>query len=256
MPAFVQLQRQLTNHIRNPEQCSGPEYIEPRRLKIYRELFFNNIEGFVSAGFPVLRSLYDDADWNALVREFMVKHQCHTPYFLEITQEFLLFLQQSDKPGPNDPPFMLELAHYEWAEIALDIAEDDLVDVQVNHQGDLLEQLPVVSPLAWSLAYQYPVHQIGVGFQPQKVQPQQADQITYLVVYRNREDTVKFMEANAVTARLLELLQEDAAESGRQVLIQLAAEMSHPQPEQLLVSGLEILQQLHSLDIILGTNAS
>ena len=92
------------------------------------------------------------------------------------------------------------------------------------------------------------MHQIGVDFQPQ----QPAQQAVYLIVYRNRQDRVGFMEANAVTARLLELLQAQGAHSGRQVLQQLAVEIQHPQPEQMIASGLEIFQQLQSLDIILA----
>ena len=33
-------------------------------------------------------------------------------------------------------------------------------------QGDLLDGMPVASPLAWPLAYTWPVHRIGPDFQP------------------------------------------------------------------------------------------
>ncbi len=107
----------------------------------------------------------------------------------------------------------------------------------------------MVSPLAWSLSYQYPVHKIGRDFQPS--QPQ--EQPVYLIVYRNHLDRVGFMEANAVTARLLELLQLDSACSGQQVLEQIALEIQHPDPRQVVDGGMDILRQLHTLDIILGT---
>ncbi|WP_101756592.1 DUF2063 domain-containing protein [Oceanicoccus sp. KOV_DT_Chl] len=252
MPAsqLEQVQRQLASHIRNPEQVAGPDGLEQRRLKIYRELFYKNIENFISNGFPVLRSLYADEQWHVLVRGFMVSHHCHSPYFLEISQEFLLYLQQQYQLKPSDPTYMLELAHYEWVELALDVASEDLDELVYAADGDLLAGLPMVSPLAWSLAYQYPVHKIGVNFQPQ----QAGEQATYLIVYRNRDDGVGFMEANSVTARLLELLAEPEARSGRQVLEQIAAEMQHPNPDIVIDGGLQILQQLHSLDIILGTH--
>ena len=243
------VQRQLASHIRNPAEVEGPEGIENRRLKIYRELFYKNIENFISNGFPVLRSLISDQPWHGMVRDFMIHHQCHSPYFLEISQEFLLYLQQTRTPQPDDPPFMLELAHYEWVELALDVDSSDLQDITVDPDGDLLAALPCVSPLAWSLAYQYPVHKIGVNFQPEAP----AEQPTFLVVYRDRNDRVGFMEANSVTARLLELLQGGEYTSGQQVLESIAREMQHPQPEQVIAGGLDILKQLRSLDIILGT---
>jgi uncharacterized protein len=244
-----QIEKQLTGHIRNPDQVALPTGIEPRRAKIYSELFYNNIESFISSGFPVLRGLIEDNQWHVMIRDFMVNHQCHTPYFLEISQEFMLYLQQTRTPQADDLPFMLELAHYEWVELALDVHDTDLSDIEVEPEGDLVTSLPVVSPLAWSLAYQYPVHQIGPTYIPRKA----PDQATYLVVHRNRQDMVEFMATNAVTARLLEMLQSDAFTNGGQVLAQMAQEMQHPQPQQVIDSGLDILKKLHSLDIILGT---
>lgn len=247
--SLSQIQTQLAAHLRNPEQVAGPEGVEDRRLKIYRELFYNNIETFISSGFPVLRSLVDDVFWHAMVRDFMIRHRCHSPYFLEITQEFLLYLQHTREAQEDDPPFMLELAHYEWVELGLDVAEDDITQVPHDPDGDLLEGLPVVSPLAWSLAYQFPVHRIGPDFQPEH--PEAVP--SYLVVYRGRDDRVGFMEANAVTARLLELLQGAQIENGRQALQVLAEEMQHPQPEQLVVMGLDLMEHLRSQSILLGT---
>ena len=261
MSSLQQVTEQFTGYIRDPDNKPAPENIEPRRLTIYKELFYNNTENFVSGAFPVLRALIDDEPWHLLVRDFMVNYRCHSPYFLEISQEFQQYLagQPAIINNPAYPPFMQELAHYEWVELALDVAEQDLAQFiqeervsAVNAVDDLLNKLPVVSPLAWSLAYQYPVHQIGESFQPQ----QPSGQPSFLVVYRNCADQVRFMEANAVTARLLELLQSDQPfSSGRQVLLQLAEEMQHPRPEQIIDSGLELLQQLLSQDIILGVTS-
>lgn len=251
MAKLQQVQAQLSGHIRNPDDVSAPPGIEQRRLKIYRDLFYNNIEGFLSSGFPVLRDIFSDERWHAMVRDFMVKHRCHTPYFLEIAQEFLLYLQQSRAADTSDPGFMQELAHYEWVELALDIADEELENIPVDPGGDLLAGLPQVSPLAWSLSYQYPVHKIGSSNQPQ----QPPEQATYLVVYRDSKHRVGFLEANAVTARLLEILRGGTIDCGQAALLQLASEMQHPHPEQVLESGFATLRQLHKLDIILGTVA-
>ncbi|EAW31594.1 hypothetical protein GP2143_08589 [marine gamma proteobacterium HTCC2143] len=246
-----QVTRQLTSYIRDPESVDRPEGFEARRLNIYRDLFYKNIEGFISSGFPVLRSLYEDDDWRDIVRDFMIQHRCHTPYFLEISQEFLLYLQNSRVQRAEDPAFMQELAHYEWVELALDVSEEDLDAVAVIADGDLLEGVPRVSPLAWSLAYQYPVHLIGEKFQPQQV----AELPTYLIVYRNLDEEVGFMEINSVTARMLEILLQDQSLTGRQVLAQIAAELNHADPRQVVAAGLEIMQQLRGLGIILGITA-
>jgi len=208
----------MARYLRDPQGQPAPEGVEERRLKIYRDLVYNNVEGFISGGFPVLRSLYQDEDWHQLVREFIDQHRCHTPYFLEISQEFLKFLMQRDEPGPNDPPFLLELAHYEWVELALDVSEEQLAEAHDDYA--LLSSVPQLSPLAWLLSYQYPVHLIGPGFQPSA-----AEQPTYLVVYRDRCDKVCFVQLNAATARMLELVRDNEVASVQELLATLAAEL-------------------------------
>ncbi len=208
----------MARHLRDPARVPGPDGVEPRRLKVYQELVYRNIEGFIAGGFPVLKSLYREADWQALVRAFIDGHRCRSPYFLEIGQEFLQFLMESHQRRACDPPFMTELAHYEWVELALDVSEETLPPEAPV--ADLPAAVLTQSPLAWSLAYPYPVHRIGPAFRPE----QPAD-TTFLVVYRGRDETVRFMELNAATARLLELFRDNRAERVDALLHRLAAEL-------------------------------
>ena len=160
-PGFVRKQYEFAAHIRNPKQHPRPADVEDRRMAIYRNLFYNNVEGFVSGGFPVLRKLYDDTDWHRMVRDFFARHRSHTPYFLEIAQEFLSYLEHERDPQPEDPPFLGELAHYEWVELALSISDEEPDWKSIDAKGDPMSGRPALSPLAWLLSYQYPVHEIG-----------------------------------------------------------------------------------------------
>lgn len=72
---FQQVQANFTAHIRDPEHTELPFGIEPRRMKIYTELFFNNISDLLANGFPIIRSLFDDERWNQIIRQFMVEHE-------------------------------------------------------------------------------------------------------------------------------------------------------------------------------------
>jgi hypothetical protein len=247
-PAFKKQQYEFAANIRDPEKNPAPADIEDRRMAIYRDLFYNNIEGFISGGFPVLRQLYSDEDWHRMVRDFIAHHQSHSPYFLEISQEFLKYLQNERAPQPCDPPFLLELAHYEWVELALSVAEDILDISTVDPNADLLAKHPVISPLAWVLAYQWPVHQISPEFRPAEA-PEQA---THIVVYRDRKDTVRFVLINPVTARLLYLLEQDEILCGNDALKQIANEMQHPNPQIVIQGGLQAMEQLKGQGIILG----
>jgi hypothetical protein len=242
-------QHEFTAHIRDPQNKAVPDGIPERRMAVYVELLYNNIEEFLCNFFPVLRSLHDEESWEKLVRDFFANYRCQTPYFLEISQEFLDFLQNKRDPDASDPPFMLELAHYEWVELALDVSEEVIDFNGIDHDGDLLEGILVLSPLAWNLAYQYEVHRIGEDYQPQSP----GDQPTHLVVYRDTEDEVRFMEINPVTARLLQLLEENEEITGRQAMQQIADELQHPNPETVIQGGVSILQELKNRDIVLGT---
>ncbi len=243
MGALRDSQMALARYLRNPGAGTPPEGVEPRRMQVYRDLIYNNIEGFISGGFPVLRSLYDDADWHALVQSFIDGHRCRTPYFLEISQEFVGFLMKHYQPVAADPPFLAELAHYEWVELALDIAEEQ-APAPPAAAPDALSAVPGLSPLAWVLQYRFPVHRIGPSYRPQE-----PGDPCYLVVYRDREATVRFMEVSAATARLLELVRGNESETGRQLLERLATELGAP-PDSVIGFGNEQLSALTAQSIV------
>jgi len=243
------LQTAFAAHIRDPERVAAPADIENRRMQIYRELFFNNIQSLLSSNFPVLRALHTDSDWRQLVRDFYSEHRCQTPLFPEIAKEFLRYLQDGRKPRAEDPGFLHELAHYEWVELALSLDERELDAIEVQADGDLLNEVPVLSPLAWPLTYTYPVHRIKPDFQPGEPP---ADS-THILVYRNRQDSVRFMQLNDVSRLLLELLQEDQGVAGLELLENVARLIRHPEPGRVVKGGSELLEDLRKKDVLLGT---
>lgn len=248
LPKFQQLQYAFAAHIRNPDKNDRPSDIEDRRMAIYRDLFFNNVEGFLAGNFPVFKQLCSEDYWLEMARDFFDNHHCHTPYFLEIGQEFLAYIANERVADERDPVFMQELLHYEWVELALDASEVTLTVDSIDPNGDLLEGHPVQSPLAWLLSYQFPVHCIRPDFQPE-VAPETP---TFLIAYRNRDDEVNFMEVNSVSGRLLYLLSEDATLSGEAALKQIAEEMGHPDTEQVIQGGLQTMEHLRAKGILLG----
>ncbi len=251
-PEFIQRQYDFAAHIRDPDHVAAPPDVEDRRMAIYRELFYNNVEGFLSNTFPVLRAIYDDTRWHAMVRDFFSHHHSQTPLFLEIPREFLAWLKGAHSSREGDPPFLCELAHYEWVELALSVSEESCESDDIDPQGDPLAGIPVLSPLAWHLTYHFPVHEISPDNQP----AQPGDSHTHLVVYRDRRDEMGFMLINPVTKRLLELIETDSGETGEQLLNRIAQEMSHPQPRVVVAGGVQVLEELADRDIVLGTRKS
>ena len=251
IPAFKKHQYEFTAHIRDPDKNARPGGIEDRRMGIYRELFYNNIEGFIASGFPVIREIYNDDNWHRMIRDFFANHESHTPYFLEISQEFIDYLQNERQPQEEDPAGLIELAHYEWVELALHVSAESIDMSDIDANGDLLIQCPVFSPLAWPLVYQFPVHNMG----PENLPESAPEQPTYLVVYRNRNDQVRFLEINPVTARLIGLLQENGSLTGFDAIEHIVEEMKHPNPEIVHQGGKNALEELQEHGIILGTKA-
>lgn len=242
-------QFRLSRHIRDPEHNPPPPGIEDRRLQIYRELFYNNLEDLLSSNFPVIRRILDHGRWHTLIRAFLRDHRCKTPLFPEIGREFLRFVEARRDAGVDDPPYLLELAHYEWVELALEIDEARVDDTAHDAHGDLGQGVPVASPLAWALAYVWPVHQIGPDYLP----AQPPAQPTFLLVRRGPDKRVHFSQINALTFRLLQRLGEFPDQTGLEHLSALAAEAGTPDREGFTRQGLHMLSQLHGSGAILGT---
>jgi hypothetical protein len=255
LPRFLDTQLEFAAHIRDPSNNPCPSDVEARRMQVYVDLFYNNIQAFLANIFRITKSVLGSDAWHLMVRAFVARHRSTSPYFQEIPQEFLAFLD-GDRSWEDAHPFLLELCHYEWVELALDVSVDELpADLQT--EGDLLDHIPLVSPLAWSLCYDYPVHRIS----PEHVPQSRPGEPTYLIVYRGSDERVHFVESNAVTARLLTILSEPGSSvTGRQALETIASELlfsdAQPDADAVMAGGADTLQRLRGYAIIVGTRAS
>ena len=241
----------LAAHIRDPERVPPPPGIEERRLKIYRDLFFNNVESMLAGNFPVLRKLYGDEGWQALIRGFYRDHGCQTPLFTELAREFLRYLEArvGTDAGRDDPPWLQELAHYEWVELALQISEARSDDIAHDPDGDLLDGHPLVSPLAWPLAYVWPVHRIGPDHRPDM--PPEAP--TLLMLRREADGTVSFHTLTPLSFVLLQRLDAQPLLSGLEQLHTLAAEAATADTRAFVRDGAAMLARMRAEGTILGT---
>ena len=105
------------------------------------------------------------------------------------------------------------------------------------------------SPLAWALAYCWPVSRIGPDYQPD-LPPAQP---TLLLVRRDPEGNVHFSELSPLVYRLLQLLGEEQIECGRAALQALAAEAGAPDMAGFIGEGTHMLQRLRAEGVLLGT---
>jgi uncharacterized protein len=244
LPEFQRFQYAFTAHIRDPKASPCPHGIEARRMRIYRRLVYSNVESFLLTCFPVLRKVLGTRRWARLVRVFLATHRCRSPFFRQIPDEFIQFLQSNGRCGPEYPEFMLELAHYEWIELVLSISTHTPDWSGIDPEGSLLEQRPVLNPVLANLCYSWPVHRIGPRV---RIPPME----TYLLVFRDTGDQIRFTEINAFTSRLINLL-EPAECTGQAALEIIAAESRHPSPEIVIQGGLAIMRDLQARGALLG----
>ena len=242
---FLATQLMFTRHVRNPDSSPRPPDVEPRRMQIYLDLIYNNVENFIASTFPVAKSCLDDERWQALIREFLSDHGATSPYFLEVSEEFLAFL--SARGLHNLPGFLLELCHYEWVEMALDVSSESVSDAEFDRP--ILEDA-CVSPLAEHLVYSYPVHEIGPANQPQTP----AEVPSFLIVYRDRHDAVRFMVSNAMTYRLLEVFQQESnlAQAAATLADELTAAGREISASDVLGQVRNLVEDLHARGILLA----
>jgi hypothetical protein len=216
-------------------------------MATYRELFFNNIENFLATGFPVLKAILAGEPWLDLVQDFFARHRSRTRLFVQVAEEFLDYLQNERGERSGDPGFLLELAHYEWVELALSVAEaEPPAAPELTPETAPLDQILVPSALAWPLAYRYPVHLIGPDHQP--AQPPLAP--TFLLVYRDRDDTMRFMEINPATFRWLQILGEEGPVGARESLLRVAAELGQSDPTAVLKFGEDLILDLAARAVV------
>lgn len=247
--SFIETQQNFMDYIKDPANPL-PGGIEARRMKIYRELFFNNIDGFVSNAFPVLKSLYSEQDWQQRVQQFFVTHDCHTPIFIEIAQEFLLFLQTEYTATELDPPFMLELAHYEWLELVVAVAQDNaqqaIIDSSTMNIDVLKAAALSLSATAQIAQYTFDVQHISEDYRPET--PTATPQ--FFCIYADFDDEVSFLQLNPLTAQVLAYISQFESVQYEELigwLLETYPAMAH----DVLAQGcLELIVQLSDKGII------
>ncbi|WDY60086.1 HvfC family RiPP maturation protein [Pseudomonas sp. PSKL.D1] len=234
------LEQQLTmaRHIRAPQTHQPPPGIEARRLAVYRQLFFGNMQSLLAGSFPVLHACLSAGEWHALTEHFYAHHRCQTPLFTEVAGEWVEYLSgREDLPG-----WMAELAHYEWVETVL-LLSDQTLPPQ-GPEGDLLADELRLSGLAMPLAYAWPVSHIGPGNVPAHA----SGEPTLLLAYRGADLKVHFSRLAPLAYALLVSLQQQGL-SGREHLEALAERMGI-EYGQLGRDALAMLEGLHAQGLI------
>lgn len=209
---FLRVQQNFTGWLRHPAATAAPADIEPRRLAIYRELLFNNVMTFVEGTFPIALALLPEPLAQRLKSGFFADFKCSSPFFYDISLHFREYVSSLDWPELAQHPWLPELLHFEWMELAADIAEDPNPSADA---GTLLASsgfpdgpgqiLRLAAPV-WPLAYQWRVHAWHRSTDATELNPSPV----CLLVSRDREEQVQIVEVEPLAAWLVEIIQSEA----------------------------------------------
>ncbi|MFJ7107414.1 DUF2063 domain-containing protein [Pseudomonas sp. NPDC098740] len=245
-PSLFEQQNTLGLYLRDPDHCAPPAGMDVTRAQVYRDLIFANLSSLLSGTFPVLIKILGDEHWRSLVRIFLRDYRAHTPKFGEIAKEFVEFLASEPQALAEGawPPFMVELAHYEWIEMALQQSEAE--PLPLSDAGLLLDRPLQVSPLACPLAYAWPVQLVGPDYQPETAPAPP----TLLLVRRAEDWSVKFSALSPLAWRLMQRIEELPQLDGREQLEGLAVEAGMAGSPEFMDTGAVLLRQMHEEGVV------
>ncbi len=248
---FTDYQAAFGARIRDPKQAARPPGVPAKRMRVYEELLFNNLEGFLLSCYPVTRKLLGKRLWRQTVRRFFVEHRSHSPLFRDIPKAFLDWMASGAAQFAT-LPFLPEFMHYEWLELSVSITPEEVDPAAIDAHGDLLRGRPALHPTARLACYAYPVHQISPRFKPTAADGQTWCYLLFRDEDEAGQDDVRFILLNPLSAQLIALMC-DHQPSGQEALAHLAGQNNPTQYEAFLQLGGELLRDLRKQGALLGT---
>jgi hypothetical protein len=253
---FTDYQAAFAARIRDPRGAPRPAGAPARRMRVYEELLFKNLEGFLLACYPITCKILGERAWRRTAKRFFAEHRSHSPWFRDIPKAFLDWLTPRASELFPTRPWLTAFMHYEWLELDVAIAPEDPDPTRIDPTGDLLTGRPVLAPGARLASYAYPVHCIGPGWRGQA----ESAPLHYLL-YRDaaqpEADRVRFILLNPLSARLAALLQTHSC-TGRKALERLALEIPPAtlglDLETFITAGHGLLRKLLAQGALLGVS--
>lgn len=200
--------RALSAHLRDPDHSPCPESFDSQAASLYRELLVANFDAALRACFPLWIRCLGESFYMHWRDAFIAEHACRSPFFRQIPDEFMAYLNLHQAQLRQTLPYAPELAHLEWLELALGVAEaegcrENREDIEAADPWTGALQLNPVHAL---VQYAYPVQQLLL--QPDfSAAPTLDPQAVSLYLYRDRDDIVQMLEPDALSLHLLVTLK-------------------------------------------------
>lgn len=242
---FREFQFALARHLRDPHTMPLPEGVTAKQSAAHERAMFKSLCDIVNPAYPITRGLLGDWAWRAAVRYFLRDYPAKAPWPRTVLMEFARFLRESPETQ-SLPAWLKDVSHFEWLKGAVATSALDLpkAGVDVDVTADLMTHVVVMNPTYVEVSYDWPVDNIDLDHRPDEMQP------TYVSVLRDVDGAVQVLTSNVFRAQLLALFHDGM--TGSQAFQAMAVWLQHPNPENLLSYGPNLLAQYQREGVIMG----
>jgi hypothetical protein len=173
---------------------------EWQRMQVYRRLLRQGLFEAVEVAIPRVIARLGDV-FSEYFDRFLVERGPRTHYLRDVTRELLDFCEPLWKDDPRVPAYMLDLACHENAQIEIGAMQTRPLG---SEPGELVLERPVVFVEAARLVrYANAVHRLSESLADRS---EPSAEPTALLVYRNPEHEVRYLELTPLAAAILERL--------------------------------------------------
>jgi hypothetical protein len=191
-PETYQIEKDLVHWCKTGEPVTIPG-TRQEGLNQYRRLIRNNIHNALEQAFPIAFTVLTESQWNTLVDDFHALHPAVTPQVWKLPEEFYRFVKANGYAKTFSLPFLNDLLHFEWIEIAVHTMEDQS-PAPYRSKGNKLTDSLVVHPEFRLIRMEYPVH----IYAAEEALQHAGDY--YLLTFRTRNFDVQFIDLPALHA--------------------------------------------------------
>lgn len=183
-----------------------PEGASAERWNVYRRMVRMRIAEQIAHAFERLRAVAGEDRFRALVERYTAECPPRSNYLRDVPGEFLQFFEAHRDALARDlslPPFALDLARYEWAELDTAYSFEEVGAAEVGALD--MARVPVLSPALRLVDVAYPVHRLGSDARDSEL----AREPFSLCLYRDaKTHDVEVLELTPVTFAMLALMAE------------------------------------------------
>lgn len=218
------------------------------RLHNYRRLIYNIIDDAIESAYPIAKSFINESHWREMIDAFILEHKCQHPQIMRMPGEFIDFVESKEYAEKFNLPFLSDLLQFEWVEVIVHTMKDVAIPA-FNLKGDYSASQLVFSPYFELLQLEYPIHQL------RKTDLDSAKGNYFMLVYRQENGTVQYLELNQLTYFIVAQMTEENC-SLIAAIEPFVKDLDEETKTNFTLNAQQFLINLQELDIVKGISTN